>query len=73
MDDEVRMTVRLPASAARFLDAEAKENFTSRNAEVVRAIRTSMKMKGPAGAATPPGHGLSNIPITENADEHGNV
>jgi hypothetical protein len=54
-DDWVRMTVRLPSSAARFLDDEARENFTSRNAEIVRAVRTAMKTKSPAGTAIPPG------------------
>lgn len=43
MDDEIRMTVRLPKSAAEFLDKEARNNFTSRNAEIVRSIRERMK------------------------------
>lgn len=51
---EVRMTVRLPEEAARFLQAEARQNFTSRNAEVVRAVREAMKAKGPAAGATAP-------------------
>lgn len=73
MSDDVRMTVRMPAAAAQYLDREARENFTSRNAEVVRAIRTAMKMtKGPAGTAIPPGRGLST-PNEENADEQGNT
>lgn len=71
-DDEVRMTVRLPMHVAKYLDAEARENFTSRNAEVVRAIRTAMKTNGPAGTAIPPGHG-SNNPRQENVDEHDNA
>lgn len=54
MDNEVRMTVRLPAEAASFLASEAKENFTSRNAQVVRAIREAMKAKGPAATAIAP-------------------
>lgn len=41
--DEVRMTVRLPADVAKFLDRMAKENFTSRNAEVIRSIRERMR------------------------------
>lgn len=48
-ESDVRMTVRLPAAAARFLDAEAKENYTSRNAELVRAIRTAMQVRAQAG------------------------
>lgn len=42
MEEEIRMTVRLPGSAAKFLDEVAKENFTSRNAEIVRSIRERM-------------------------------
>jgi hypothetical protein len=48
MDTEVRMTIRLPKSAADFLDKEAKENYTSRNAEIVRSIRERMKNDGRA-------------------------
>lgn len=40
---EVRMTIRLPVQAARFLDQEAKEHFTSRNAEIVKSIRQRMQ------------------------------
>lgn len=54
MSEEVRMTLRMPRAAALFLDAEAGENFTSRNAEVIRCIRERMKMKGAAEAATSP-------------------
>lgn len=40
---ETRMTVRLPDDAVAFLDAEAKKEFTSRNAQIVRAIRERMQ------------------------------
>ena len=40
---EVRMSVRLPEDVAEFLSRMAKENFTSRNAEVIRSIRERMK------------------------------
>lgn len=56
LDNEVRMTIRLPGEAASFLAREAKENFTSKNAQVVRAIRAAMKAKGPAEAPTSPSH-----------------
>lgn len=36
---DVRLTVRLPLEAAKFLEEQAKQNFTSRNAEIVRAVR----------------------------------
>lgn len=51
-DSETRMTVRLPHDAVAFLDAEAKREFTSRNAQIVRAIRERMN------AAT--GEGVGN-------------
>ncbi len=40
---EVRMSVRLPIDVAEFLARMARENFTSRNAEVIRSIRERMK------------------------------
>lgn len=67
MNREIRMTVRLPLDAADFLAAEARENFTSRNAQIVRAIRAAMNAKGPAGAPTPPSHGPNN-PQQEKVD-----
>jgi len=59
--DEVRMTIRIPTDADRFLERGAKAEFTSKNALVVRAIRAAMKQKGPAEATTSsPSH------VTEN-------
>jgi hypothetical protein len=63
------MTIRLPADAAAYLAAEARENFTSRNAQVVAAIRAAMKAKGSAGAPTPPSPDHHQSPSKENADE----
>lgn len=54
--EETRMTVRLPADAMRFLEREAKADFTSKNAQIVRAIRAAMKAKGPAEVAASPSH-----------------
>jgi hypothetical protein len=56
LPDEVRMTVRLPKEAEAFLADEAREQFTSKNAQVVRAIRAAMKAKGPAETAISPSH-----------------
>lgn len=56
MPDEVRMTVRLPKEAEAFLAAEARDQFTSKNAQIVRAIRAAMKAKGPAEVAASPSH-----------------
>jgi len=56
MSDEVRMTVRLPKDAEAFLVQEARENFTSKNAQVVAAIRKAMKAKSSASAPTLPSH-----------------
>lgn len=46
MDAEVRMTVRLPRWAADYLDRAGRENFTSRNAEIVRSVKERMKAAG---------------------------
>ena len=50
MHAEVRMTVRLPKWAADFLDKVGEENFTSRNAEIVRSVKERMEA---AGAVSP--------------------
>lgn len=42
MMDEVKMTVRLPVDVAEYLKDQARRNFTSRNAEVIRAVRERM-------------------------------
>jgi len=47
-------TFRLPPDVKAFLEAEARENASSQNSEIVRAIRAAMKKKGPAGTAIPP-------------------
>ncbi|WP_152664548.1 Arc family DNA-binding protein [Devosia geojensis] len=52
----VQLKIRLPPDARAFIRAEALENASSQNSEIVRAIRGAMKAKGPAGAATPPSH-----------------
>ncbi len=47
-------TIRLPSDAKAFIEAQARENASSQNSEIVRAIRAVMKAKGPAAAATAP-------------------
>lgn len=49
--NELRMTVRLPLDAVAFLDKFADEDFTSRNAEIVRSIRMRMRMTAGATAS----------------------
>ncbi|WAJ30605.1 hypothetical protein [Antarcticirhabdus aurantiaca] len=44
-NSEIRMTVRLPGDAAEFLEKEARCNFTSKNAQIVSAIRAAMRAK----------------------------
>jgi hypothetical protein len=61
----VDLRLRLPPDAKAFLKAEAEENSSSQNSEVVRAIRERMKAKGPAGAETPPSHDSHNSPTGE--------
>nr|WMC97927.1 hypothetical protein RAR13_04220 [Aminobacter aminovorans] len=60
--EETRMTVRLPADAMRFLEQEARADFTSKNAQIVRAIRAAMKAKGPAEVAASPSHVTHQLP-----------
>ena len=38
-------TIRLPDDAKAFLEAEAKENASSQNSEIVRLIRQAMRRK----------------------------
>ena len=53
---KVSTSLRLPPDAKAFIEAEARENASSQNSEIVRAIRAAMKAKGPAEAATSPSH-----------------
>lgn len=43
-----QVSVRLPPEVKAFLKAEARENASSQNSEIVRAIRERMKAKGDA-------------------------
>jgi hypothetical protein len=67
----IDLRVRLPADAKAFVEGEARENSSSQNSEIVRAIRERMKTKGPAGSAIPPSHG-SNNPLPETIIERAN-
>jgi hypothetical protein len=51
---KTQFKLRLPPDAKAFIEAEARENSSSQNSEIVRAIRAAMKAKGPAGTAIPP-------------------
>ncbi|MGV8831702.1 MAG: Arc family DNA-binding protein [Devosia sp.] len=46
-----QVAIRLPPEVKAFIQAEAKENASSQNSEIVRAIRAAMKAKGPAAVA----------------------
>lgn len=63
----LQLTVRLPADAKAFVEAEARENASSQNSEIVRAIRAAMKAKGPASASTLPSRGS---PISSEGKEN---
>lgn len=39
---EIRVTLRMPEDAARFIELQAEHNFTSKNAEIVRSVRERM-------------------------------
>jgi hypothetical protein len=43
--DYVTMFVRMPPDMKRWVEQQAEQAFTSQNAEVVRAIRTAMKLQ----------------------------
>lgn len=58
--NDPQVAVRLPPDVKAFVKAEARENASSQNSEIVRAIRAAMKAKGPAEGATSPSHGSSN-------------
>lgn len=51
---DIQVKARLPADAKAFIEAEARENASSQNSEIVRAIRERMKAKGAASAGTEP-------------------
>lgn len=42
MQSEIRMTFRMPPDVEAFLSAEADHNCTSKNAELIRAVRERM-------------------------------
>lgn len=50
----ISTSLRLPADAKAFIEAEARENASSQNSEIVRAIRERMKAKGAAEVAASP-------------------
>lgn len=50
---DTRMTVRIPAEMAEFIKREAKENYTSQNAEIVRTIKDRMKAAQNEKAGSP--------------------
>ncbi|HRN99973.1 MAG TPA: Arc family DNA-binding protein [Nitrobacter sp.] len=55
-----QLKIRIPPDAKAFIEAQARENSSSQNSEIVRAIRERMKREGPAEAATSPSLGSSN-------------
>ena len=61
-------SLRLPLDVKAFIEHEARENASSQNSEIVRAIRAAMKAKGVAEAATSPRH-VSSKPSKGLSDE----
>lgn len=51
---KVLTTIRLPSDAKAFIEAQAKENASSQNSEIVRAIRAAMKANGSVEVAASP-------------------
>ncbi|MDW9588688.1 DNA-binding protein [Sinorhizobium meliloti] len=56
--DEVKMTVRLPVDVAEYLKDQAKRNYTTRNAEVIRSVRERM------GVAETVRAEVGSVPVT---------
>lgn len=50
--EEVRMSTRLPSNVVEFLDKLAREEFTSRNAQIVRLLRGVMKAENEKSGTT---------------------
>jgi len=46
-----QIKIRLPPDVKAFIKAEARDNASSQNSEIVRAIRAAMRAKGPVSAA----------------------
>lgn len=65
----VGLRVRLPLDTKTFLETQARENASSQNSEIVRAIRAAMKAKGPAGSAIPPSQVTTPSPQKEQINE----
>lgn len=65
----VGLRVRLPVDAKAFLEAEAQENASSQNSEIVRAVRAAMKAKGPVSVEALPSHVTTPSPQKEEANE----
>ena len=51
MRNRLPLQLRLPPDAKAFVEAQARENASSQNSEIVRAIRERMKAKGAAETA----------------------
>ncbi|MCB1439944.1 MAG: Arc family DNA-binding protein [Nitratireductor sp.] len=66
--NDPQVAVRLPPEVKAFIKAEALENASSQNSEIVRAIRERMKRKGAESAATDPRHATEN-PLERKNDE----
>lgn len=67
--NDPQLKIRLPPDAKAFIETEAKENASSQNSEIVRAIRARMKAKDPAGSAIPPGHDHTKSLAGEKAND----
>jgi hypothetical protein len=64
-----QMKIRIDGDIKAFIEAEADENGSSQNSEVVRAIRERMKAKGPAGTAIPPSQNTPTPSLQRISDD----
>lgn len=49
-----QLKIRLPSDAKAFVEDQARQDASSQNSVVVRAIRAAMKANGPAATAIAP-------------------
>lgn len=74
MASEIRVTFRMPEGVHAFLAAEAAENFTSLNAEIVRSVRERMERARPTTGQSfqaPPAAGPTDAALPGGAITHG--
>ncbi len=68
---DCQLKIRLPLDVKAFIEAEAFENSSSQNSEIVRALRAAMKARGAVEVAAFTAPMATKSP-ERNVDEHSN-